>query len=56
MMYKKLYENRYFFNKSLKCFKLNQQYIVEGFSAGFMMLLGGIGIIILEKSVKIQSR
>ena len=38
------------------CVQLNQQYIVEGFSAGFLMLLGGLGLIVLEKAARVQTR
>ena len=29
-------------------FQLNQQYMIEGFTAGFMMLMSGVGFIILD--------
>ena len=35
--------------------QLNQQYIVEGFTAGFMMLLTSSGLMILDQSNYITS-
>ena len=42
-------------NKSLAVVQLNQQYIVEGFTAGFMMLLTSSGLMILDQSNYITS-
>ena len=42
-------------NKSLPVVQLNQQYIVEGFTAGFMMLLTSSGLMILDQSNYITS-
>ena len=49
--------------RSLRCdslnkrtsLKVNQQYLVEGFTAGFMMVLAGSGMMILDKTNHIQS-
>ena len=42
-------------NKTLPVVQLNQQYIVEGFTAGFMMLLTSSGLMILDQSNYITS-
>ena len=42
-------------NKYLTIVQLNQQYIVEGFTAGFMMLLTSSGLMILDQSNYITS-
>ena len=35
--------------------QVNQQYLVEGFTAGFMMLMAGAGFMILDKTNSVNT-